>query len=217
MPELRRIQGHSFWDAFGPTPIVLDLGANVGKFATEFVGAYPAARMLLVEGDPYLVSILERTFPNRERVELCPALVGAQSLVSVPFHLCRVPEGNSVLRRFSETWSPGESREIHVPMLSLANLISATRGESVDLLKIDIEGSEWDLLEAFTEQQACQVRQLSVEFHDFLDPNLRSRTEGCIHRLAELGYQVRCRGTQRVHGSPYIDCLFFRSNGCAMG
>jgi FkbM family methyltransferase len=208
--KLREIRGHSFWDEFGDAPVVVDLGANVGKFATEFLAIHPAASLVLVEGDPYLNGILQRTFAGSPRVKLFQGLVGAESAAKARFFLCKVPEGNSVFQRFSDGWSPGETREIEVEMISLPALFELGGCERVDLLKVDIEGSEWDVLGGLTEREARVVRQISVEFHDFMDPALRHRTEHCISRLEELGYTALCRATDRVHGSPYFDCLFYR-------
>lgn len=208
--ELKQIREHSFWDRFGEAPMLVDLGANVGKFASEFLAVYPAARLLLVEGDPYLTDILQKTFAGRTQVQLFRGLVGAESVASTRFFLCKVPEGNSVFPRFSDSWAPGESRAIQVEMISLPAVLELGGCEQVNLLKVDIEGSEWDVLEGMTASEAQLIGQISVEFHDFMDPQLRFRTERCIARLRELGYAVRCRPTDRVYGSPYFDCLFYR-------
>jgi len=55
------------------------------------------------------------------------------------------------------------------------------------------------------------VDQLTVEFHDFLDVRWRPRTERCIERLRTLGYAAVCRAGEHGHGSPYFDCLFYRT------
>ena len=208
--ELRQIRGHSFFQPLGPAPILVDLGANVGGFADEYLAQFPHAEVVLVEGDPYLIEILGRRFARRRNIRLFRGLVGAESRPAVSFHLCKVPEGNSIHRRFGETWSPGETREIQVEMIALSELLRLAGCQQVDLLKMDIEGSEWDVLEDFSAAEARVVRQISVEFHDFLDPGLRPRTEACVARLEALGYAALCRSTDRVHGSPYFDCLFHR-------
>ena len=208
--ELRRIRDHSFWDNVGDAPTLVDLGANVGRFAKEFLNVYPMAQVVLVEGDPYLTAILQRTFARVAQVRLFCGLVGATSAKSASFNLCKVPEGNSVFSGFSESWAPGESRTIQVEMVSLPALLKLAGCQCVDLLKVDIEGSEWDMLDALTADDACLIQQISVEFHDFMDTRFRPRTEGSIAHLKALGYTVLSRGTDRVQGSPYFDCLFYR-------
>jgi FkbM family methyltransferase len=209
-PDLKQIRGHTFRGNLSPAPLLLDLGANVGGFAAEFLDEYPAARVVLVEADPYLVGMLQQRFVDHSGVRLFGGLVGPSCQAEVSFHLSRIPEGNSVLREFSETWSPGESREIRVEMTSLPRLLELSEIDRVDLLKVDIEGSEWDILESFSPELYALVDQLTVEFHDFLDPALRGRTEACIARLHRLGYRSECRGTDHGRGSPYFDCAFYK-------
>ena len=50
----RQIRGHTFRDCFPEAPLLIDLGANVGRFSREFLDAYPSAQVVLVEGDPFL-------------------------------------------------------------------------------------------------------------------------------------------------------------------
>ena len=208
--NLRSLHGHTFRDCLPSCPVMIDLGANVGRFTAEFMAAYPGADVLLVEGDPLLVGTLAERFSEQPRVRLFRGLVGGRSTPKHPFHLCRIPEGNSVIRDFSESWSPGESRQIEVEMLTLADLLRLAAIERVDLLKLDIEGAEWDVLEGFSSELSLAVDQLTVEFHDFLDPSQRGRTEACIARLEELGYAADCRRTAHGHGSPYFDCCFYK-------
>jgi FkbM family methyltransferase len=151
----------------------------------------------------------EQTFGRHPNVKLFRGLIGTESKPAASLFLCKIPEGNSVFRRMSEAWAPGESREIQVEMITLPALLRLLGATRIDLLKVDIEGSEWDLLEALSTDLARRIDQVSVEFHDFLDPSQRSRTERCIAHLEKLGYVSVCRGTDHVHGSPYYDCLFY--------
>jgi FkbM family methyltransferase len=209
MTDVVQMRGHSFFP-LGPAPFVIDLGANDGKLAQEVADAYPDATLLLVEGDPYLVQQLGTRFRARSGVMLYRGLVGAESREAVAFHLCEVPEGNSIYRELSEHWAPGRSRMVTAPMTTVTNLLTLAKPPRVDLLKVDIEGSEWDVLPTLTEREAALIDQITVEFHDFLDPSQRGRTEACITHLESLGYATRARAAEHEHGSPYFDCLFFR-------
>jgi FkbM family methyltransferase len=191
--------------------VLVDLGANVGRFAAEFLALYPAARAVLVEGDPYLNEELKRRFSGARSVQLFQGLIGPESKQREQFFLCQIPEGNSIFHQFSDQWAPGAARQIEVEVISLQELLRLAGIQRVDLLKVDIEGAEWDLLERFEQQLAERVAQLTVEFHDFLDPSLRHRTERCIARLSELGYAGVFREGNHAHGSPYFDCLFYRA------
>lgn len=62
----------------------------------------------------------------------------------------------------------------------------------ISILKINIEGSEWDLIESFTSEDLYDIDQICVSFHDFLDElkHLHYRTSSCIIKLLENNYHV---------------------------
>ncbi len=208
--SFRSIRGHTFLDRFGSAPLLIDLGANVGKFAQGVRAAYPSSRLVLVEGDPLLVRELVERFGAAPGVQLFHGVVGPENQPAASFFLSEVPEGNSMLQRFSDSWSRAGSREITVEMITLARLVELLDPNRVDLLKVDVEGAEWDVLSGLTPALAERIDQITVEFHDFMDPALRPRTEQCIAQLQALGFRSRCRGADHRHGSPYFDCLFYR-------
>ena len=208
--SFRSIRGHTFLDRFGSGPLLVDLGANVGRFAQEFREAYPSSRLVLVEGDPLLIRELFERFGAVPGVQLFQGVIGPQNQPAASFFLSEVPEGNSMLQRFSESWSPAGAREISVEMITLARLFELVEPNRVDLLKVDVEGAEWDVLSGLTPALAERIDQITVEFHDFMDPSMRPRTEDCIAQLQTLGFRSHCRGAEHRHGSPYFDCLFYR-------
>ena len=82
--------------------------------------------------------------------------------------------------------------------------IMARNGDrSIDLLKMDIEGFEYDILDRLLDQR-IPVRQICVEFHPWLKPG---RTRKLIRRLHKAGYRIihKHRGDQTflLSGSRY--------------
>ena len=65
--------------------------------------------------------------------------------------------------------------------------IMRTHGHvAIDLLKMDIEGFEYDIVDGFLEE-GIPVRQLCVEFHPWLKPG---RTLKTIAKLYKAGYRI---------------------------
>jgi len=205
----RCLRGHTFRH-LGPRPTVVDLGANDGKFAAELLAHYPEASLVLVEGDPFLVERLRERFAGRGAVRIFAGLVGGESRREAPFHLSRIPEGNSVHAALAASWTRDETRTIEVPMVTLGTLLALARLGRVDLLKVDIEGSEYAVLPTLDGELAARLAQLTVEFHDFAEPAWRPLTEACVAHLHGLGYVHAARGTELRHGSPFFDCHFWR-------
>ena len=63
--------------------------------------------------------------------------------------------------------------------------------QSISILKINIEGAEWDLLDAFDD---FSIDQICVSFHNFLpkfnNETYIQRTEAIVQKLINNGYQT---------------------------
>jgi hypothetical protein len=59
----------------------------------------------------------------------------------------------------------------------------------IDLVKVDIEGAECCMFEEASDSALQRVAQFSVEFHDFIWPELRERVIRVKSRLRSLGFR----------------------------
>lgn len=79
---------------------------------------------------------------------------------------------------------------IEVPCLDLATLMKQNGHERIDLLKIDIEGAEYDVLESILTHK-LKVKQVLVEFHHNIIPGIpRSRSIRYMLRMVAAGYKL---------------------------
>ena len=78
---------------------------------------------------------------------------------------------------------------IEVPAYSLSSITAMLGHERIDLLKMDIEGAEYEVLEGLLDSPV-RPRQLLVEFHHRYVENGLTRTYDVIDRLREAGYRV---------------------------
>lgn len=65
--------------------------------------------------------------------------------------------------------------------------------QHVDLLRLDIEGAEYDVLSALP-HTPLRPTQLVIDFHHHLPPNTLDRTERALHDLHSVGYRIFARG-----------------------
>jgi FkbM family methyltransferase len=68
----------------------------------------------------------------------------------------------------------------------LPTIMSRNGDSAIDLLKMDIEGFEYDIVDRFL-SECIPIRQLCVEFHPWLKPR---RTLPTIARLHRAGYRI---------------------------
>jgi len=80
-------------------------------------------------------------------------------------------------------------KTVVVKVNSLANWMKKFGHSEIDILKIDIEGSEYDVIEDCIKRQWFPMRQLLVEFHPGLIPN-RQRHVGVLTGLKRAGFEV---------------------------
>ena len=64
--------------------------------------------------------------------------------------------------------------------------------DSISILKINIEGAEWDLIKTLNADDFSSIDQIAISFHDFL-PSLRHKSELtalCIDKILSNGYKM---------------------------
>ena len=78
---------------------------------------------------------------------------------------------------------------IEVPAYSLSSISTRLGHDRIDVLKMDIEGAEYEVLEGLLNSQILP-KQLLVEFHHrFVEDGLQ-RTYDIIDRLRNAGYRI---------------------------
>jgi FkbM family methyltransferase len=160
---------------------VLDLGSNYGLFArsiTERFGCHCVA----VEPSPEPFSAI----PESSLITKLQAAISDQNGV-VPFHVAPDSVASSLLSK-----SASLTATIIVPSFSLPELVRRLGWPRIDLLKIDIEGSEISMFATSPDELLRQVAQISVEFHDFCGITSLVEVKAVLARLHRLGfYSVR--------------------------
>lgn len=188
---------------------VLDLGANLGYFALRFADLAlrrnRSARMILVEGSPHAARELDRRMkPVRDAGMDCtvvPGLVGRKT-GSASLNLGREGNVNSVGRHEDGVWQAVRG-VVEVEYVDLDALIG---DGGIDLLKCDIEGSEFEFLENYPALLQKTAR-LVVEFHATLGniekakERLRAAGFNSLNELRNDALTSVCLATRQV-GAP---------------
>jgi len=138
--ELFLDQDYQLPTAFQPSTI-LDLGSNIGVSVRLFRALFPQARIIAVEPDPSNFRRLQVNSSGDDGV----VLVGAAATVC---------SGQTTLYAAREGWVSSLDKpkisavEIVVDGLQVNEILAVGTADRVDIVKVDIEGGEWDLLEA---------------------------------------------------------------------
>lgn len=131
---------------------ILDIGANLGFFSIAARRRYPAATIHAYEPNPRILPLLEDN-AAQVRVKVYPEAVGSHN-----GFVAMLDAGSSNQARTEESAGGG------IPQVDLSTAIERLGG-SVDLLKLDCEGAEWDLFQLGDAWR--HVRNLRMEYHLF--------------------------------------------------
>ncbi len=156
--KLRSIRGHHVrTDVLNSRSVVVDAGAHRGEFSAILKSEF-RCRCILIEANPTLAASLERS-------GIGPVISGALAADDghTTFYLEKNLESSSVVRATTEP----ETETIEVKTFSLETVLAKSGSGRIDVLKLDIEGSEFPFIENSPAHLLERIAQITVEFHDF--------------------------------------------------
>lgn len=174
------------YEPSSPAPIILDCGSNIGMAMLYFKRMFPGSHLTCFEPDPETFGVLRKNMEQNGLigVELhCCALTGVEGTTTF-FH-SNEEVGSLLMSTHPERLS---GSQIEVQSRALSPYIQ----DDVDLLKLDIEGSEHPVLMEVAEAgKLRQIRQMHIEYHH----HIRAGDDRLSATLALLesegfGYQI---------------------------
>lgn len=140
---------------------VLDLGANIGLSVKYWKHHSPTARIVAVEPDPANFAMLRRNTQGLDDVHLVQAGVWHKP---GRLNIDRAGSGTAAYRT-KEADVEGEAEATTIPLLMEQYDMSY-----LDILKVDIEGSELEVFSAGETGWIDRVRMIAIELHDRYRP-----------------------------------------------
>jgi FkbM family methyltransferase len=152
--------------------------------------------------------IIERFSPQVHAFDPTPSTISMLADASLPigfhFHPWAITAEDGNLRFYPRIRKDGSKSEvmytmisehaskddaIDVPAFSLASVTTKLGHSHIDLLKMDIEGAEYGVLEGLL-SSPIKPRQLLVEFHHRFPGIGLEKTADIIRRLTKTGYRI---------------------------
>ena len=158
------------------SPRVLDLGGNVGFFGAYALARFPGAKVTSIEPDPFNLPLLRRcaelNAPERwQIVEACAlSYTGTVAFEAGQYADSHVAE-------------PAAGRVL-VPGVDVLPLLA-----DADLVKMDIEGSEWPILLDPRFKETLSAAACVLEWHERGCPSPRP-ADAAAEAFRQAGYEV---------------------------
>ncbi len=181
-----------YFRAGRPDPYIVDGGSNIGMSVLFFKALYPRARVLAFE-------------PAEPAHDLLVRNVEANELRGVDVHRAALGRVDGDVPFFEDADDPStfrmstrreriSGRETSVRQRRLSEFLT----EDIDLVKLDVEGSEDEVLEDLVDSGTIsRVGQLVVEYHHHLDGE-RDFLDAFLERLRGQGFRYQLSAHERL-------------------
>lgn len=164
------------------TSIVFDLGGYEGQWASDIFSKYLSRVYVFEPYKEYAGRIRDR-FKGNSNIEVFDFGLGKSDQKMMLFSS---DDGSSVFKKTDNSF------EIEIKKAS--EFINKIGVEGIDLMKINIEGGEYDLLEELLSQgSVLKIKNIQVQFHDFVPDSLNRMTniQNQLSKTHRLTYQYQ--------------------------
>ncbi len=177
-------------------PKIVDIGANVGFFATFMADHFPQSSIYAFE--PLITNFNQlkkncELNPDRNMVAKNQAVSGKPGSITLYYN----PEKTlTPLASTSASFDNKNVKKTEVEAVTLEQIMDEYNLDRIDLLKLDCEGAEYDILYNAPTHLFDKIGMMTMEVHNGDVP--RENLEDLKKFLTDLGYQIRTRGDDFV-------------------
>lgn len=160
--------------------VVLDLGGFRGQWASDIFSRY-RCEVFVFEPVQSFFEFIEKRFKANPKVKAFKFGLGGKTRQE---EIYINADGSSVIRAAKEKAS--------IEIVDIDTWLFDNKIEAIDLIKINIEGGEYELLERMIEKNiTLKVRNLQIQFHDFF-PDAGARMNTIRSKLSKTHRQTYC-------------------------
>ena len=156
-----------------PNPVVIDVGANAGYFETLLFAKLGKARVLAFEPLPVNFKLLKQNVEQnpalKEHVKIYEMAVVGTDRDHITFYTERDGQ-HSVIASIYDNFDNANTVAVTLPCMSLQRAVEENGFDTVDLLKMDCEGSEYEILYNTPDAVLRKIKAMIVEVHDMETP-----------------------------------------------
>ncbi len=145
---------------------IVDAGAHIGIFSLYASALNPDAKIYALEPEKENFALLLRNI-SKNRLDNVRTMKTALAAVTEKRELAIAADSiNHCLRTGTGTASAAERYE-KVSAVSLSDFLRSEHLDAVGLMKMDIEGGEYEVFESMTPEDFLRIHALILEYHEY--------------------------------------------------
>lgn len=170
--------------------VVLDIGANVGSVSIMLAKKYPFLKIYAYEAHPVNYNILKKNIEDNNITNINAfnyAVYSADDhLIDINLNSDNTGASNVFVNpKDHPNLYPSEFSNIEVSTISFDSIISNNNISSIKLLKMDCEGSEFEILENSNLISEIEIENVGIEVHLFMEKYGKS-VDNLVNTVNEL-------------------------------
>jgi FkbM family methyltransferase len=169
-----------------PNPIIVDIGGYIGDFSLYAVNYLNAARVIVYEPTAENFRILQQNIEINGYADRITAVKKAVSNSHEVILNVQIRESEEV--HVSAYWYQQAERR-RIPSVTLADLFQAHQLDSIDLLKVDCEGGEYDIFPTVPDHLLHRIGNIVFEYHRV--DGFKTKLDLVLNRLRSAGYTLQ--------------------------
>jgi FkbM family methyltransferase len=148
-------------------PLIIDVGANVGLFDIIVLSKLPDAVIIAyepIEQNTNFFTELIQLNPLLKNVKFNRMAVTGTKVDSIDLY-AENTDKNQIVASVIDGFSSSNTMKIKVPAISLSEIIHSVKDKIIDVLKLDCEGSEYDIVYNTPKECFNKVKTMLIEVH----------------------------------------------------
>ncbi|HNV01496.1 MAG TPA: FkbM family methyltransferase [archaeon] len=149
--------------------VVFDLGGYIGEWSEKIYKKYNC-NIYVFEPVPKYAKIISKKFKKNKKIKVFTFGLGPENeIVQIS-----LKDNESSIKTIREV----SNNTQQIKLVSIKKFFKENQIQKVNLMKINIEGAEYDLLENIINQKIInKIENLQVQFHKFVNHSAKKRFE----------------------------------------
>jgi FkbM family methyltransferase len=163
--------------------LIVDAGANIGLTTLYFSNKFPRTKIIAIEPEPSNYDLLVRNCSWMTNVTLWHAAVWSKDI--------SLEIANPEAEKWAFTVKPNSLNGSGIKALTIPQILAQSGHDTIDILKLDIEGAERELFRDGCEEWLPRVKMIIIELHDRHAPGC---SRAVYSKLCQAPFRQEIRG-----------------------
>jgi FkbM family methyltransferase len=149
-------------------PTIIDIGANAGFFDILVLSKLKNATIYAFEPIPSNVAMIKNVIASNQletNILLHQKAVTGLPMAGIDLYI-EDTDDNQVVASIFNGFNKSNTKKITIPSITLSEIINTINLPTIDLLKMDCEGSEYDIVYNTPIETITRIKHLEIEVHD---------------------------------------------------